>query len=116
MTSRSLIVSLGLALVVVMVLASCGSSRRGAPVDSPFVPRTEREELGQRVFMQYCHACHPNGESGLGPGLNDKPLPGFMIRIQVRNGLGVMPSFPSEVISSEELDALVEYLVALRRH
>lgn len=66
--------------------------------------------------MSYCNGCHPNGEPGLGPGLNDKPLPGFMIRFQVRNGLGVMPAFPDEVISGEELDDLIEYLVELRRH
>lgn len=116
MRPRQIFFLLCAALVFVFTLASCGSSRRGAPTAVPFEPTTEREALGQRVFMQYCHACHPNGESGLGPGLNDKPLPGFMIRFQVRNGLGVMPSFSRDVISSEELDALVDYLVALRRH
>lgn len=66
--------------------------------------------------MRVCNGCHPGGEAGLGPALNNKLLPGFLIKFQVRNGLGVMPSFSQDVISPEELDDLVSYLVALRHH
>ena len=51
----------------------------------------------------------------MGPGLNDKPAPGWLMKTQVRTGLGAMPSFPKEVISSEELDDLVAYLMAVRK-
>ena len=33
---------------------------------------------------------------GTRAALNDKPLPGFLIRLQVRNGLGAMPEFGSD--------------------
>jgi mono/diheme cytochrome c family protein len=71
-------------------------------------------EQGRLVFMEHCHHCHPGGEGGLGPGLNDKPLPGFLMKTQVRLGMGVMPSFDEKDITPEQLDALVEYLARRR--
>ena len=67
------------------------------------------------VFMTHCHECHPGGAAGLGPALNDKPLPRWMIRMQVRRGWGAMPSFPDETISDRELGLLIDYLKTLRR-
>lgn len=104
-------------LVVVLLLlsAGCGSARRGEPlVGERQVPSAEIA-LGQRVFDVNCSQCHPGGEGGLGPALNNKPLPGWLIKFQVRNGLGVMPSFSSQQIGDEELDALTQYMVWLRR-
>lgn len=94
--------------------AGCGSARRGEPVAPPLALSAE-EQRGERVFMRECHLCHPGGEGGLGPAINNKPLPGFLIRLQVREGFGAMPAFPDEKVSSEELDAIVAYLKALRR-
>jgi mono/diheme cytochrome c family protein len=98
------------------VLTGCGSARRGAPVQDHLVVTERRLVAGQEVFMTYCHQCHPGGEAGLAPTLNDKPIPGFLIRFQVRNGLGAMPSFGRDLISDQELDDLVAYVVTLRRH
>jgi hypothetical protein len=39
-----------------------------------------------------------------------------MIKLQVRRGFGAMPAFPELSISNDELDSLVLYLKALRRH
>src|SRR5688572_581576 len=43
--------------------------------------------------MQHCHQCHPFGQGGLGPALNDKPAPRFLVKTQVRLGFGTMPGF-----------------------
>lgn len=106
--------SLTPALLVFGLLAACGPTRRGPP----FVAEREITDpqlvLGQRTFDTYCQQCHPGGASGLGPAINNKPLPGWLIRYQVRNGIGVMPAFSSRQISGEELDATVEYLKYLR--
>ena len=51
---------------------------------------------------------------GLAPALNNKPLPGWLIRLHVRNGLGAMPAFGSEDLNDGELTDLVEYVLALR--
>lgn len=93
----------------------CGSARRGEPLVGEMPPPGAEIALGQRVFDTNCSQCHPGGEGGLGPALNNKPLPGWLIKFQVRNGLGAMPSFSSQEISGEELDALTRYMVWLRR-
>jgi mono/diheme cytochrome c family protein len=96
-----------------VLLLGCGSARRGVPVAGP-IQLTEQEKVGRTVFVRICNQCHPGGEAGVGPALNNKPLPGFMIKMQVRRGLGAMPAFPEDKISEEELDDLVGYLKTIR--
>lgn len=105
------------ALAVLLLLAAvgCGTARRGEPLIGEKEPPNEQIALGERVFATQCSQCHPGGERGVGFALNDKPLPTWLMRFQVRNGVGAMPSFSSEEISGDELDALMEYLVWLRR-
>src|ERR1044071_4991757 len=99
----------------VLTLAAC-SARRGEPLYGLLDLSDPAVAHGQQVFMRECHHCHPGGEAGLGPAINNKPLPGFLIRFQVRNGLGAMPAFSDDEISPTELDALLAYLKALRSH
>jgi mono/diheme cytochrome c family protein len=113
MNARRYLVRL-LAAVLLAGLAGCGTARRGTPTGPPLRLTDARAAHGEKTFMRYCNGCHPRGEGGLGPALNNKPLPGFLIRFQVRHGLGVMPSFSDEVIGDEELDDLVAYLKELR--
>ena len=96
-------------------ILSC-SARRGEPIKGPLPITSVEVGNGQKIFMRECHQCHPGGEAGLGPAINDKPLPGFMIRLQVRNGIGAMPAFSQSEISPKEMDDLLEFLKALRRH
>lgn len=98
----------------VLVQAGCGSARRSEPIVASVVPADARLANGRKVFLAHCHACHPHGEAGVGPALNNKPAPGFLIRTQVRRGLGAMPAFPREAIADGDLDDLVAYLKALR--
>ena len=103
------------ALVMTIVSASCGTARRGAPLIGERHPTDAKLALGEQVFDRNCSQCHPGGEAGLGPALNDKPLPQFAVRIQVRNGVGAMPRFRSTEISDAELRAVTAYMVWLRR-
>jgi mono/diheme cytochrome c family protein len=66
--------------------------------------------------MEKCHRCHPGGEAGLGPALNNKPFPDFLKRFQVRHGLGAMPHFEKEQLSDAQLDAILVYLKTLRQN
>jgi mono/diheme cytochrome c family protein len=102
-------------IAAALLLAGC-SARRGEPLVGPLGETSAAVVRGQRVFMANCHACHPGGEAGLAPAINNKPLPGFMIKTQVRLGVGAMPRFSNEEISSDQLDDLVTYLKVLRRH
>jgi mono/diheme cytochrome c family protein len=101
-------------LLVLLTVSGCSSPRRGEPIVGGAPPLDAQIVRGERVFMAHCHQCHPGGEGGLAPAINDKPLPGFLIKFQVRQGIGAMPAFSSEEIRPEELNDLVAYLKALR--
>ena len=101
-------------LALALAVAACGSARRSEPLTGPFAATTREVQVGERVFMRHCHACHPGGEAGLGPALNDKPLPGFLIATQVRLGIGAMPAFSTDDLPPSDLDALLAYLRARR--
>jgi mono/diheme cytochrome c family protein len=94
--------------------AGCGSERKQ---DLPPQQISGNPELsrGQLVFMHECNQCHPGGAAGLGPAINDKPLPGGLIKTQVRQGLGTMPHFSQQHISDDDLSAVVAYLQARRQ-
>ncbi len=99
-----------------LFLTACGSARRGEPITRSSAISDPQIERGQLVFMEYCNKCHPGGESGLGPALNnDGLIPEFMMRFQVRRGVGAMPSFTEEEITDTQLDNLMKYLKELRR-
>jgi mono/diheme cytochrome c family protein len=93
--------------------SGCISSRRGEPIVGPMQLNPQMER-GRLVFQQRCHQCHPGGEGGLGPALNNKPAPKFLMKTQVRLGLGAMPRFHEDTIPSNQLDDVVAYVTALR--
>lgn len=101
--------------LAVVLAAGCSSARRVPPV-APSSDLTAHPDAarGEVLFQRYCHSCHPHGEGGLGPALNNKPLPGFLTRFQVRHGLGTMPAFSEEILPAPDLDAIVAYLAVLR--
>lgn len=103
-----------LAALIVAFAPGCSTARRGEPFTGGFVTADPSAADGRVAFARSCHRCHPGGEGGLGPSLNDKPLPAFLIKAQVRWGLGSMPSFDDDEISDDELDDITRYLDALR--
>lgn len=100
--------------MMAVVLLGC-SARRSEPIRGPSRITDAQVASGRVVFMRFCHQCHPGGEAGLGSALNNKALPGSLIALQVRVGLGAMPSFSREDINDQELRDLLRYLKALRR-
>ena len=109
----------GLALLLVTGAAStmvtgCGPQRRDEPFTQRLVPDDPTVAAGQRLFSQHCYQCHPNGSAGLGPAINDKPLPVNLMKTQVRKGLGAMPAFSQAEINDAELEDVIRYLKALR--
>lgn len=97
------------------LVAACGSARRSEPLVGEKVEPNATIALGEQLFDRQCSQCHPGGEGGLGPALNNKPLPRWAIQFQVRNGVGTMPRFSSREISDEQLAAVTSYMVWLRR-
>jgi mono/diheme cytochrome c family protein len=106
MKAIGLVVVAGVACFVV----SCGSALRDEPSTAP----VQASAVGQRVFAEHCYQCHPGGAGGLAPAINNKPLPVWLMKTQVRVGLGAMPGFSEEKISKEELEGLMVYLKEMR--
>jgi len=73
------------------------------------------EFKGMKLFMLYCNKCHPGGEKGRGPRLNNKNLPDILIKMQVRWGGGKMPKFTKKQLPKPQLDRIVEFLKFMRK-
>ena len=104
-----------LIVIAAMACGACASARRRPPLAPP-PTLNPQAEAGRIAFMDKCNRCHPGGEAGLAPALNDKPFPDFLKRFQIRHGLGVMPSFTKEELSDPDLEAILEYLEALEEN
>lgn len=104
------------ALLLAVAVTACNSGRRGEPIAGPMDLSDASVLRGRAVFDAHCYKCHLQGEGGMSPIINNKPLPKFLMRFQVRHGLGAMPAFSDKEISDPELEDLLNYLVALRHH
>ena len=58
--------------LIAPLLYGCGAERRGQPEAPAIVADNPKEVKGERLFHRWCYQCHPGGESGLGPALNDQ--------------------------------------------
>jgi mono/diheme cytochrome c family protein len=103
-----------LAGVTLFAIGACGNSRRAGPEAGPAPVTTTALAEGRQVFQRNCYQCHPAGQAGLGPALNNKPIPRFLMATQVRQGVGAMPGFDKQEISDLELDHLLDYMAVLR--
>lgn len=101
-----------LTIVAVILVTAC-STKLMLPGEGETLVQAKAARSGQQVFMESCNRCHPAGNAGLGPSIINKPIPGFLIKKQVRNGYGAMPSFDKEHLSDEKLDNLVKYIKEL---
>lgn len=107
---------LSVLIMVFLLLKITGcSAPKIRPYSEPLTLETEALKNGRKHFDHHCATCHPGGMSGLGPAIINKPLPEFLIRFQIRNGIGVMPAFKEDVLTDEEVENIAEYLVYLRK-
>lgn len=91
-------------------------ANRSEPIKGALDVSDPKVAHGRTVFMAKCYKCHPGGDAGLGPAINNKPLPDFLVRYQTRHGLGAMPPFDKDEISDGDLEDVTAYLKALRRN
>jgi mono/diheme cytochrome c family protein len=99
-------------LMFCITLAACSSRRIEKDMSNGEDPQIA---AGRLVFKYNCQKCHPNGEAGVGPALNQLPLPRGLIKARVRSRafmlyLGRMPQFSKHEISKQELSNLVAYM------
>ena len=102
------------------ILAACGSTApaaapTAAPEPSPTTQaQTEPISLGHELFIaKGCSACHGQDAEGtiIAPALTGHTM--AQVRRQTRAPLGIMPVFPPDKISNEELDAIAMYISEL---
>ncbi len=116
---RISLVALGLFLSSVaasVVISACDSNTSSAGTVTGTVAGAPSAANGERVYAQYCNACHPGGDRGAGPAL--KPLlPNLsddQIRNIVRHGKRPMPSYNENSISNDQLSSLVLFVRTLK--
>jgi mono/diheme cytochrome c family protein len=118
---------IGIATIIFIATAGCGDNRQEVKQKqsvhhtSETEPRTKipvtlsiDEFEGMKLFMRTCNKCHPGGEKGIGPALNDKALPNFLVHWQVRLGGGDMPKFTDEQISKKQLEQITAFVRMMR--
>ena len=102
------------------ILAACGSAApatapTAAPEPSPTTQaQAEPISLGHELFIaKGCSACHGQDAEGtiIAPALTGHTM--AQVRRQTRAPLGIMPVFPPDKISNEELDAIAMYISEL---
>lgn len=98
------------------LMGNAPAARRPNTIPAERLQDNPRLAEGERLFMQHCNQCHVGGAAGVGPSLNDKPLPPWAVRFQVRQGLGAMPAYSSGVLSDRELEDVITYVRYLRFH
>ena len=101
-----------LVLAVPAVLGACAASNPTDPMGTP--PPTIVRAPGEAVYIRYCNVCHPGGGRGAGPSIKGTRLSGGELREIIRHGKRQMPGFGPSNIPDEELDDLVQYVLALR--
>jgi mono/diheme cytochrome c family protein len=92
------------------------------PDQVPALPGSEEEEGeaaldGATLYEKLeCSRCHgPTGEGDVGPALNQADLPTPELIDIIRNGTGIMKGYRPDVMSDEEMDAVIPYVQAIGR-
>lgn len=101
-----------LLLAAIAILAGCASPESPRAGEEP-VMAGGSVERGRQLFERHCFKCHLHGGGGLAPAF--VPLPRFLMRFQIRHGMGAMPAFGEEQLSDQEVEAILDYIVAQRR-
>lgn len=101
-------------LVAVAALCGLGFGCAGVPL-----PREQLTDPGALLFNGYvrpevdCFRCHNgDGKGARGPSLERKVprMPADRIAKTIRKGEGLMPKFPAEKLSDEEMQQVIAWL------
>ncbi|MBS2006688.1 MAG: cytochrome c [Cyanobacteria bacterium SZAS TMP-1] len=116
------LVAFALLIVAANALNGCVMSEEMKRISAQKKAEEMRQEsgstnlTGEQIFVRTCNTCHPQGRAGMGPSLENlaKDFPDdAKLKAFIRQGKGIMPGQPKEVLNDQELDNLVGYLRAL---
>ncbi|SNS94413.1 Cytochrome c, mono- and diheme variants [Noviherbaspirillum humi] len=83
-------------------------------------PPSGSPERGRDLYMKnQCYSCHgtagQGGERGAGPRLAPNPFPYAAFEMQVRQPRGVMPRYPQQFVSAQDLADIYAYIAGIER-
>ena len=107
------------AAFLILLVAACGESATVAPTPGPtaIVPSTPAIEtlpVGQQLFItKGCAACHGQDAEGTGiaPALGGHS--GNQVKRQARAPVGLMPVFPPDKVSNQDLAEIAGFIESL---
>jgi mono/diheme cytochrome c family protein len=91
-------------------LAACANQ---TPTPVIATTPTATGSSGGMVFARYCNVCHPGGGKGAGPSLLNLSMTASQMKDLVRHGKARMPGYGSNVITDDDLNALIEFVQQL---
>ena len=104
-----------IALVLLLVLASCG----GTEPAGKFNPSDDYESRsGEFIYQQQCERCHgPDGKSGTGGAkdLSKSKMDSLEIVEILEKGKNAMPRQMHNIETEEELNNLIDHIKSLRK-
>jgi mono/diheme cytochrome c family protein len=82
-----------------------------------WVPDTVSDtSKGKAAYAKACESCHgPNASGSQAPALVPFTLELSELIAIVRQGVGVMPGMPRDRVSDEEISAIRDYLINLKK-
>lgn len=72
---------------------------------------------GEQLFIRSCNTCHPGGNKGFGPSLENVAehfADDAKLRAFLRKGKGMMPAQTKDTINDQEMDELIAYVRNLK--
>ncbi len=110
-------------IAITVMLSGCAMSEEMRRINETHQAEHAREAgrstnlTGEQIFIRSCNTCHPGGNAGMGPSLEnmEKHFPtDVKLKALLRKGKGAMPGQPKDTINDHELDDLVLYLRNLK--
>lgn len=99
--------------ILLPVLAACG----GEPAKQPENNTEKPENTIALLYETKCGICHgKDGNMGAGGArkLSESTLDKAAVQLQIAKGKGAMPAFENQ-LSPEEISALADYVIGLRK-
>jgi len=104
-------------LSLLLIIASYGLAEMSKKATKVEITVTEPSELGKSVYVAQCQNCHgPDGKLGMA-GAKDLTATNMVkddIVYLLNNGKNSMPKF-NEALSAEEIDAVAEYVLQMKK-
>lgn len=109
----------GFSLLGISLLSSCAMTEEMRRINAVEAEKARKAEgqssnlSGEQIFIRTCNTCHVGGRKGMGPALTeiDEHFPtDERLKAFIRQGVGMMPPQPPEVLNDKEMTSLILYL------